>query len=93
MFTVIDMMHCLFLGVLRCLCRIIWGMDIKFDDGNRIEIDTPHEPAQGATEMKLVYARHILHNRSTADVHKLWQCVMLHLCEELDCLLQNNVTI
>ena len=70
-FTTIDTMHCLFLGVLRHHCCLIWGMDLNFDDRDGAEINVSVEPAQGVSEAELLSVQHILCNGSNVAVRKL----------------------
>ncbi len=60
-------------------------MDLKFDDGDGLDIKASGESGQGVTERDLVNAWQVLCNGLDAAVHKLHHCVMLHLCEDLDC--------
>ncbi len=85
-------MHCLFLGVLRRHCRVIWGMDLKFDDSDGLDIEASGKSDQGVTERDLVNARQVLRNGSDAAVHKLCHCVMLRLCNDLNCSLRKKET-
>ena len=38
-FTILDTMHAMFLDNLKRHCRTIWGMDVKFQDGDGTEME------------------------------------------------------
>ncbi len=60
-------------------------MDFKFDDSDGLDIKASSVSGQGVMERDLVNARWVLCNYLDAAVHKLCHCIMLRLCEDLDC--------
>lgn len=60
-------------------------MDLKFDDGDGLDIEASGESDQGVTERDLVKTWQVLRNGLDAAIHKLRHCVMLCLCNDLNC--------
>lgn len=44
-FTIIDLMHNLYLGLLKDHCQEIWGMDLNVPDGDNLSHLRKGEPA------------------------------------------------
>ena len=76
--TPINTMHCLFLGVFRRHCRVIWGMDAQFEDGNG-DTSNLSGAVDELSEMGLSSAWHVLHHRSNLALRKLRHRIMVHL--------------
>lgn len=80
-FTLLDSMHALFLGNLKRHCRNIWGMDVKFEDGDGITYDPPNGRKEPSDEdMKEGY--HVLRHGSNAQLFKLKLEVLRRICRE-----------
>ncbi|PIL27816.1 hypothetical protein GSI_10970 [Ganoderma sinense ZZ0214-1] len=65
-FSVIDVMHNLFLGELRHHCREVWGLDIK-DKGGDGPILDPHTPEQQRVQLERVRSALIGGHRNPLD--------------------------
>ena len=85
-------MHCLFLGIFRRHCRVIWGMDLRFEDGDgdvdgdvrSNEIVQNSDADQWLRKVELRHAWRVLCTGSESAVRKLRQSTMRQLCENLD---------
>ena len=81
--TPIDTMHCLFLGVFRRHCRVIWGMDAHFEDGDG-DTSNLSGAVDELSETELSSAWRVLRHGSNPALRKLRHRVMVRLCEDLD---------
>ena len=78
-FTLIDSMHAFYLRIMSHHCRSIWGMDIKFDDGDGILFDiTSDHP--GEEEMK--DAHKTLEYGTKTELQQLRVAALCELCRE-----------
>jgi hypothetical protein len=78
-FVLIDSMHGLLLGALKRHVREIWGMDIKFEDGDGRSFDkSKHQPS----EEQMQEAHQILRAGSCAALGKLKAPVLRQLCRD-----------
>ena len=79
LFVLIDTMHALFLGNLRRHCRDVWGMDVKFNDGDGVTYDVAHPPTPAAMEE----AYDTLKFGSNSKLSGLRVEVLRQICREL----------
>lgn len=79
LFVLIDTMHALFLGNLRRHCCDVWGMDVKFDDGEGVTYDVPRPPTPAAMEG----GYDILKYGSNSKLSGLRVEVLRQICHEL----------
>jgi hypothetical protein len=77
-FTLLDSMHTVFLGDLRHHCRDVWGMDVKFSDGDGISFDEQIP----ATEEEMQEGHKVLRMGTEAQLRDLKPCVLQQLCHE-----------
>ncbi|TFY82685.1 hypothetical protein EWM64_g1325 [Hericium alpestre] len=82
LFTVIDSMHNLYLGVLKYHCRTLWGMDIAADDedpGNHPPRATPARP----NPLAMKKAKQLLLDQKFTALKASNKPLVWHLCLDL----------
>ncbi|TEB18729.1 hypothetical protein FA13DRAFT_1577459, partial [Coprinellus micaceus] len=78
-FTLIDSMHAFYLRIFQHHIRKIWGMDIKFEDGEGITHD---RSANTPGESDLQNAHHIFHHGTLSQLHTLPRTTLVELCRD-----------
>ena len=78
-FTLVDSMHAFLLGMLKRHVRDIWGMDVKFHDGDGKSFDSSKNPP---TDDEMQEAHKILRAGTAAALRKLRKDVLRQLCCE-----------
>lgn len=87
-FTVIDSMHCFYLRLMQHHVRSIWGMDVKFEDGDGITFDPKlNEP----TEAEMNDAHHIFRFESQSRLAELPARILRQLCTDTSTLHNKGV--
>ncbi|KAL6299917.1 hypothetical protein BKA93DRAFT_703922, partial [Sparassis latifolia] len=68
LFAILDAMHALFLGNLKRHCRTIWGMDVKFEDGDGSEGDVLNARSDEPSEEALKRGQIALRTQSKSTL-------------------------
>ena len=79
LFIVVDSMHAFLLGMLKRHVRDIWGMDVRFHDGDGKSFDKSKNPP---TDDEMQEAHKILRVGTPAALRKLRKDVLRQLCRE-----------
>ncbi|KAI0351849.1 hypothetical protein OH77DRAFT_1498274 [Trametes cingulata] len=79
LYTVIDTMHNLYLGVLQRHIRTIWGINVDVEDGDASGIDSGSAPTR-PSEDKMAAGVQILLNGSEAELRRAGKATLYHLC-------------
>ena len=80
-FTLVDSMHMLYLWILQRHCREIWGMDIRFEDGEGITFD---HPKNHPVEEEMKKAHEIWKAGNITELGKLKTPVLRELCRRFN---------
>jgi hypothetical protein len=78
-FVLVDSMHALLLGLLKRHVQDIWGMDVKFDDGDGKSFDSSKTPP---SEQEMREAHKIFRAGSSTSLGKLKKEVLRQLCRD-----------
>ncbi|KAJ2922073.1 hypothetical protein H1R20_g15023, partial [Candolleomyces eurysporus] len=80
-YTLIDSMHAFYLRLFQHHIRSIWGMSVKFDDGDGIMFDTSrHHP----TEVEMKHGYFVLRHGSDTSLKDLSVHLLREICRDLE---------
>ncbi|OJT10865.1 hypothetical protein TRAPUB_12619 [Trametes pubescens] len=79
LYTVVDTMHNLYLGILQRHIRSIWGINVDEKDGDASDISSGAVPERPA-ELKMAAGTKLLLRASTKQLAKAGKAVLYHLC-------------
>ncbi|KAI0323532.1 hypothetical protein GY45DRAFT_1264415 [Cubamyces sp. BRFM 1775] len=81
LYTVVDTMHNLYLGILQRHVRSLWGINVKMDDGDASELDSTSSPPLPDKEDMATGLRALLYG-TKSELSKVGKGVLYHLCVE-----------
>lgn len=79
LYTVVDTMHNLYLGILQRHVRTIWGINVDMEDGDASGITAGAQPGR-PDEDKMAAGTHYLLHGSLSQLRGAGKAVLYHLC-------------
>ncbi|KAI0323541.1 hypothetical protein GY45DRAFT_1264393 [Cubamyces sp. BRFM 1775] len=79
LYTVVDTMHNLYLGILQRHIRTLWGINVEADDGDASGVNSGAAPDR-PSEDKMAAGRDVLLRGSKAQLKKVRKAILYHLC-------------
>ncbi|RXW15476.1 hypothetical protein EST38_g10377 [Candolleomyces aberdarensis] len=80
-YTLIDSMHAFYLRIFQHHIRNVWGMSVKFDDGDGIMFNTSRDHP---TEVEMRHGHFVIRHGAESNLKELKVPLLRELCQELE---------